>query len=402
MKKDTIFNHIDKPLLLLLLITTLYGLIMLFSANSITSLISTQNIYSEFLKQFVYLLLAFILYFILAKLPTRIYKKCIPILIWLSFFSLILVYFFPSTRGVHSWIKFGPISLQPSEFSKIIFIVYMGVFYGQNIKKKALKYTWFIPLIIGVIFWLLIFMQKDLGTSIVLAGIVYFTFISLPLQIRIQNYYTKKISPKINFRITSIFKTLGLLGIVFLFGLLISGGLNIILTKTQIERIKFDDVCTKEKYYTTGMQLCNSFIAFNNGGLTGLGIGNSKQKLLYLPEPDNDFIFAIVVEETGALGGMIVLILVLSIIYRCLVISKNSTTLQNSIISLGVGVFLLMHVLINVGGVSGAIPMTGLPFPFFSSGGSFLWTIFISMGIVSRISIENSLNQKKIRRTVKL
>ena len=139
-----------------------------------------------------------------------------------------------------------------------------------------------------------------------------------------------------------------------------------------------------------GYQLCNSYIAFHNGSLTGKGIGDSTQKYLYLPDSYTDFIFPIVVEEWGMFVGILVIIGYGFILYRIFKIARNTKNLGNGIIAYGVFSYILLHVSINLIGVMGLGPLTGVPLPFLSYGGSYTLSLFASLGIVQRISIENN------------
>ena len=181
-----------------------------------------------------------------------------------------------------------------------------------------------------------------------------------------------------------------------LLALLLTGGS--FLRDYQLKRFNFLDPC--ERYEEeTGYQLCNSLIAFKNGGLTGKGIGESTQKYLYLPESHTDFIFPIIVEEWGMFVGIIVIGLYCFILIRILNIAKKATNLGNSIIAYGVFAYLLFHISINLIGVMGIGPLTGVPLPFLSYGGSYTLTLLFSMGLVQRVHYETY--KKEVSKKVK-
>ena len=156
-----------------------------------------------------------------------------------------------------------------------------------------------------------------------------------------------------------------------------------------MSRFDFSNPCSEEKFYTTGTQLCNGYIAFNNGGLTGLGLGNSTQKYLYLPEAYTDFIFAITVEELGLISGIVILMLMFIVLWRIFIISKRASTESGKLMCYGIFWYILLHIIVNLGGIMGLIPLTGVPLPFLSYGGSFLICLVTSITIVERVAIES-------------
>ena len=147
----------------------------------------------------------------------------------------------------------------------------------------------------------------------------------------------------------------------------------------------------------TGYQLCNSIIALKNGGLTGKGIGESTQKYLYLPESHTDFIFPIIVEEWGLIVGLIIIFAYLFMLYRILNIAKNASNLGNAILAYGVFAYLFFHIAINLTGVLNIGPLTGVPLPFLSYGGSYTLTLLFSMGLVQRVHYETYKHKNKIK-----
>ena len=156
-----------------------------------------------------------------------------------------------------------------------------------------------------------------------------------------------------------------------------------LLSEAQLERFNFFNPC--KNYETSGYQICNSFIAINDGGLTGLGIGKSKQKYSYIPEPHTDSVFAIIAEENGLIFCAFIFIGYMVILWRILEISSRATTIRGA-------TYFFAHIFINLGGLFGIIPLTGVPLPFLSYGGSFLISSICSLCLVQRVSIETSLS----------
>ena len=165
-----------------------------------------------------------------------------------------------------------------------------------------------------------------------------------------------------------------------------------------MRRLVFKDPCSR---YTepTGYQVCNGLIAMKNGGLLGRGLGNSTQKYLYLPESHTDFIFPIIIEELGLVSGVVIILVYGLILFRIFRIAKQSETLRCSIIAYGVFWYLALHILINLLGILALIPLTGVPLPFLSYGGSFTANIVIMIFVVERACAENKM--LKLKREIK-
>ena len=218
----------------------------------------------------------------------------------------------------------------------------------------------------------LIFIQPDLGTTIIFCCIVGAIFLSVP------------ISKEIKFKTSFIS-----LGLLFFAIVVILGSGKGVLLERQLERFNFTNPCSR--ILDDGNQVCNCYIAINNGGLTGVGLGNSTQKYLYLPEPYTDFIFAIIVEELGVITGVILILAYIFILYRILLIGRKC---PNN--CYGVAIYIFLHIAINLMGIMGIMPMTGVPLPFISYGGSFTTSLIIALTLVQRISFENAvMSQKK-------
>ena len=376
----TLFQKIDKPLFFLSLIYTILGLVMVLSASSVSAVLR-YNVSSSyfFVRQLIFMLVAWIvgLFFIL-KIPTKKYRFLAPIYLFGMMALLFLVFGYGAIAGgAQSWLDLGFFNLQPTEFIKTALILYMAVFYEKSVKKrKPFAYN-FIPIIFAVIAFFLVAMQPDFGGAVIIAGIVFFTFLSVPFE--------KESS-------VQIIKFIGIAALIAAVILLYSG--SDIFNSTQLARLKFQNPC--ERYMEdTGYQVCNGFIAYHNGGLFGVGLGNSSQKYLYLPEAHTDFIFPILVEELGLLVGVFVICGYVYMLYRIIKIAKNADCIRNSIICYGTFVYLLLHLLINLMGTLALIPLTGVPLPFLSYGGSFNLNVIAMLFVVQRIAVENKQNAEK-------
>ena len=372
-------TKLDKPLLIVMIVFLVFGLIMVLSASSMASYMRyDKNIYDYFIKQAIFILAGLVAFLIATYFPTKLFKKISPFLMFILILSLVGLMFYGNDNGTsQSWYNLKVITIQPSEMGKIIIVLYLANYYNNH--KDELDNQWILlkPLILVIINFVLIAMQPDLGTASVIFGIVVMIFYALPLK--------KQTRTPIN----KIF--LGGILLVVL-SLILTGGS--FLRDYQLERFNFLNPC--ERYEEeSGYQLCNSLIAFKNGGLTGKGIGESTQKYLYLPESHTDFIFPIIVEEWGLIVGIIIMLLYLFILYRILNIAKKATNLGNSIIAYGVFAYLLLHISINLIGVMGIGPLTGVPLPFLSYGGSYMLTLLFAMGLVQRVHYETYKRSRK-------
>lgn len=376
-KFKDIIKNIDKPLFILTLILFVLGLIMIFSASNVTSYMNGGSPYAYFLRQGMFLLVSFIFCIFMVKFNTKFYgiMSNILLIVFVAVLILLLIYG-KATNYAVSWIPIGPFTLQPSEFIKIIMIVFMARFYEVHEKRLDNFFIAIIPLIIGVVITFLIMLQPDLGTAIIFAALTGLIFFSSP------------VSKSIKFKVLLLF-----FGMCLVVGavLIMTGGS--ILQVRQLERFNFTRPC--DRLLDTGNQVCNGYIAINNGGLTGIGLGSSTQKYLYLPYPYTDFIFAVVVEELGLIVGIAIILAYLYLLYRILKIGRESYTNRGALLCYGVAVYIFLHVIVNLMGLFGLMPMTGVPLPFLSYGGSFTLCLMVSLAIVQRVNIENRLRDKK-------
>ena len=376
-----LFSKMDIPLLLLTIFFIVVGLVMIYSASSVSSVVRYgYEPYHFFIRQAIFVLVSLIFCFIfILRVPTRTYQA----LAWPAVIIIIisLIYLFVNgkiTNNAISWYDLKFFSLQPSEFAKSILIVFSAVYYNKLYYRKVKNiYSYLIPLGFGVIIAGLVAMQPDLGSAAIIGGIVFLTFISIPI---VQNNLLKFIK---------IFAVAIVLGVIVI---LYSG--NGILNSMQMDRLTFQNPCSRYTE-TTGYQVCNGFIAINNGGLFGVGLGNSTQKYLYLPESHTDFIYPIIVEELGLIFGIFIIIAYFIMLLRILKIARNSENLRCSVIAYGTFWFLTLHILINLLGVLALIPLTGVPLPLLSYGGSFTVNIIVMLFLVQRVKIENEINKTK-------
>jgi len=374
-----ILKYIDKWLLLIATLLFVIGLVMIFSSSNVAAFMRySSSPYRFLIRQAVFLAVGVIFSLVAVRFSTKFYGFISwPGLIAITvILGLVLVYG-KLVGGAVSWIDIGPFAFQPSEFAKVIMIVWMASFYDIN-RHKLNKYVVSLtPLLWCAIIVGLLLLQPDLGTAIIFVGIVGFIFMIVPIDL------------KIKVRTVLIVLAVAVIGIIFI----TSKGGSLVF-QHQIERLDFSNPCSEEKFYDNGNQVCNGYIAFNNGGLLGKGLGNSTQKYMYLPDSHTDFIFPIVVEELGVLFGLFILLMYIFLLSRIVIVGKGSINNRNAIMCYGIAFYIFLHIVINLMGVLGMMPMTGVPLPFLSYGGSFSLCLVVALTIVQRIAIEN--NTKKL------
>ncbi len=373
-----VFNKVDKPLLIVTIICLVFGLLMVGSASSLKAYMSMGDSYYYFKRQLLFIIMGLTAFFVIIKIPIKNYKSIIYVVVLGVIGALLYVLLKgEESNGINGWIYFGSFGIQPSEFAKTTLILFMALIFERLLKVRDLSNVAKVaPFIVPLIFIFLVFEQPDFGTMMVLVGITIMIFFMIP-------YDKKTRFVMITFTIISVL----LLALV----MAVTGkGLS----ESQMARFNYRDPCTRYRE-RTGYQVCNGYIAINTGGLLGSGYGNSKQKYLYLPEAHTDFIFAIIIEEMGLIVGVMMILAYFVVIWRIIMIGKKSYNLQGTIICYGVATLISLHVLINLGGVLGIIPLTGVPLPFYSYGGSFMINLLICLGLVQRVCVENKIFEQK-------
>ncbi len=378
----------DIPLLIMMFLYSILGLVLILSASSVSAVLRYDVSSSHFfIRQFIFLGVSFFIGFnFILRFPTSKYKYFTPILLVGTLASLVGLFFYGIiSNNAQSWYKIGLFNLQPAEFAKSILVIYMAIFYQRSLKRKKTNlYYNLIPLAVAGIIFVLVAMQPDLGGALIIGGIAFLIFLIVPLDKHNQ---------------LKLVKVLGISLVLLAIGLVYSGA--DILNSRQLSRLQFKNPCSRYSE-DTGYQVCNGFIAIHNGGLFGVGLGNSTQKYLYLPEAHTDFIFPILVEELGAIVGVVVLIGYCYILYRILKIGKEAQgNVRNMILCYGTFAMILLHLIVNLMGVLALIPLTGVPIPFLTYGGSYTINLIIMLFVVQRVAVENK-NMKFKREMAKL
>ncbi len=374
MKKK--FKDMDKILLLLVIGFCIIGLFMVYSSSSASAILRYQvppNYF--FIKQLWSVVVGLFLGLIILFIPTNYYKSVGYLGIIASIAVLILVLVYGNVaHNAQSWFEIGSFKVQPIEFVKTALIIFYAVYYNglsrRNVQAIGL---YFIPLVISIILAILIYKQPDIGGVLIVLGISFLTFLSVPM---------------INKNMRKAYKFIGV-GAILAVILLLAFGKNI-LTSERLSRLNFQNPCSRYKDKDgSGYQVCNGLIAISNGGLFGKGLGKSTQKYLYLPDSHTDFIFPIICEELGAIVGTLIIVAYGIMLLRIYKIAKKADNLRTSLLAYGAFWYFALHILINLLGILALIPLTGIPLAFLSYGGSYTLNAIVIAFIVERVSIEN-------------
>lgn len=356
-------GHIDYVVVGVTLILLCIGLVMVHSASSIISAQKFDDPFFYAKRQFMWAGLGLALMFIMANFDYHRLREWAPKLMIAAFVFLVIV-LIPGVGknrgGSQAWLGLGGFGIQPSEFAKLALIIFLAYFLAEATERmQSFRKGFLPPLFISLIAVGLIMLEPDLGQSVVIMGTTIIMMYAAGARL----------------------SHLGFLGGA---GLLGFAGL-VAMAPYRIKRIvafldPWSDPLDK------GYQIIQSLYAIGSGGLVGLGLGNSRQKYLYLPEPQTDFIYSILSEELGFLGGAAVLALFAVLVWRGFRTAMFAPDEFGSLLATGITGMIAVQVLINVGVVTSSIPATGITLPFISFGGSSLTLMLTGVGILLNIS----------------
>jgi cell division protein FtsW len=374
----------DFLLLILTLLMVGFGLVMVFSASSSMTVVSKKYGYDALYftkRQLMWAGIGTFMMLFLMNVSYVKFKKWFAPFLFVSILLLMIVPFASSDiNGAHSWLSLGGFSIQPTEFAKIAVILYLA----SIITKKEDKFREFkrgllpVMIVIGIVAGL-IMLQPDLGSCLILVMCATAMIVAGGANL------------KHVFLSAGVLAGIGALGLslYFLTHPDFDGGYR--LARFTVFLDPFSD---SQGY---GLQLLRSLEAFGHGGLTGAGLGNSVQKLFYLPYAYNDFIFAVIAEELGFIGTSLFLLFYLLFLWRALIVSLRCPDIFGTLVGVGMVSLIGLQALINMGGVSVAIPLTGVTLPFISYGGSSLLALMMGMGILLSISREYNRDGRDAR-----
>lgn len=352
MQTDKLLNTKIK-LIAITLVLVLIGLVFVFSAGSMQAIRLGKSESYFFYKQFIAALVGTIIMFIAYYIPLAFYRKTVFFIYILTLVLLISVFLFPEINGSNRWIVLPFFNFQPSELAKFTTILYLAHYLDKKQEKLKDFSRGFLPasLLLGVLASL-IMIEPDFGTTFLIIIIALTLFF------------------------------VGGANLTHLFGAIIMA-LPILFTFVMMgdyRKMRFISFLNPWEYKNSvGYQLIQSLTAVGSGGLFGKGLGNSSQKLYFLPEAHTDFIYAIISEEFGFLGGLTILILILSIFYISFKIAFLHSDKYKRLLTLGIAFLLIFQTMIHVGVTVGLLPTKGIPLPFVSYGGS---ALIFQMGFI--------------------
>lgn len=372
-KNKKFHSYYDYSLLFLTLFLVCFGLVMIFSTSSYNASRNHGNPFYYLEKQAIFAVMGTVLMIIVSKIDYHFYIKPLPVLrmkpvtllyILCMLLQTYVLLFGKEINGAKRWINLGPLGgFQPSELSKIAVILFTA--YIVNLAPKRLdKFKGFLRVVAFMAPLILLVLIPNFSTALVMGCIM----------IAIAFVASRK---KLYFIVSGIFAA-GI-GALFVFG--------VSYRSTRI------DVWRNVESHPKGYQILQGLYAIASGGLFGRGLGESMQKLGFIPESHNDMIFAVVCEELGLFGAVSLIMLFVLMIWRLFVIAINSPDLYGGLIAAGVLTHIAVQVLLNIAVVTNTIPSTGIPLPFISYGGSSLTVLLIEMGIA--LSVSNQIKYEK-------
>jgi len=353
---------LDKKIIITVVLLSLFGLLMIYSASSIWAGYKFNDSFRYVKYQGIFFLVSLLAMSIVSKIDYHFYQKKANFILFCCALLLILV-LIPGIgmvrNGSRSWFSLGPIGVQPSEFAKVGLIIFVSKYLAKNQKSLDNIKKGLLPLFLVILlFFALIILEPDFGSAMVLVlNLILMIFAS---------------GVKISF-----FASLGVLGLIGIAGL-------IIIAPYRVKRI-VSFLNPWSDPLGSGFQIIQSLYAIGPAGILGLGYGNSIQKQFYLPEPQTDFIFAILCEEFGLIGAFVVAFMFAYLFYLTIKVSLKQVDSFAKYLSLGLGMQIILQASLNLCVVVGLIPVTGVTLPFFSYGGSSLLISMISIGILLNI-----------------
>lgn len=368
----------DRTLLWLLLGLVTFGFIVASSGSISIGMNISHDVFYFIKREIFYYSITLLLSIVVLNISIKTWKDYSHIFLFFSLFMLLTVLILNnSINGASRWIMWGSLCMQPSELSKLSFICYLSDYLDRK-SKEVCNTFWgvFKPIIIMTILALLLLGQPDFGSVIIL----FITTLSILF------VCGAKLWQLILILVSNV--------------LLIT--LSIILKPYRIQRVLAFWDPWKDPF-GNGYQLTQSFIGFGRGNYYGQGLGNSIQKLEYLPEAHTDFIFSVIAEELGLIGSMSVLFMLFIIIYRAVVIGYNAFYIKkkfSGILACSIGMWIGLQTIFNVGVTVGLLPTKGLTLPFISYGGSSFLITTIATILLIRIDFETRLTKNQVFKNV--
>ena len=366
---------IDVPFVLLMLVLLAIGITMMFSASYPVAYYEIGDSYYYLKRQLIFALIGLVIMFAVSFVDYHHYHRFAAIILGVSYFALLLVLVLPSQEGgVHRWIGFGMFGIQASEISKFAIILFMAHWGSRYYDRMdTLKY--------GVLPGAAVF----LSTAILLLFEPHYSCIVIIGILTVVMMYVSGIKVK--------WLAIGAAVLAVLILLLwVTGMLTYAMERMDGWGQALSEDLDRDMWNST-WQTRNSLYAIGSGGLFGLGLGQSRQKYLYLPEPQNDFIFAIVCEELGLVGAVIILLIFALLVWRGVVIALRARDRFGKLLGIGLISHIGLQVILNILVITDWLPNTGISLPFFSYGGSSLLTLMFEMGVILSVSRTSNIEK---------
>ncbi|MBW2650944.1 MAG: putative lipid II flippase FtsW [Deltaproteobacteria bacterium] len=353
----------DIALFIVTIILVVIGTVMIYSSSSIIAMEKYGDGYHYIKKQILFVLLGLGIMIGISRLPYHCWKRVAypGMLISIALLALLIIPGFGAkVGGATRWFRVGYVSFQVSELVKIMLVIFLAHYLTKKIARiKEFSRVFMVPLVVLLIILGLVLYQPDFGAAVIMVVVFMLMFYLAGGRI------------------------------VYLAGLVaavIPVGVALIIHESYRMQRLMSFLDPWEDPTRTGFQIIQSFISFGSGGAFGVGLGNSMQKLFYLPEPHTDFILSVIAEEGGFVGVIIVLVLFCVLIIRGFVISFNCTDLFGMLLASGLTTVIALEAFINMAAVMGLIPTKGLVLPFLSYGGTSLMMCMVTVGILLNIS----------------
>ncbi|MCR4856541.1 MAG: FtsW/RodA/SpoVE family cell cycle protein [Erysipelotrichaceae bacterium] len=373
----------DKRIAFAALALLVFGSLMIASAEMGNSAGDASYLTGVITRQLIYGAAGLVAYFFLMNFPAQNIRL---FLAWVFYFgimaALIACRFFGQINGAYAWIWIGSgATIQPSEFAKVFMIIFACRLLGRDQKEKNTSRFWTYAAATLVYTFIILVIQHDLGSAVVLF---------------VMCYCMAMLAPYKELKKHRRWMTLIVLGVVALALIVLSPPVTELLKKHADNYMVGRFLAAADPFlyqYDNGYHIIMSLVSFANGGLFGLGYGNSIHKYMNFPNPSNDFILPVIVEELGIVGFVGLLVLYGLLLYPIISASLRAQRTVSKMALLGVFMYFILHFILNVGGVSGLIPLTGVPLLMISSGGSSLMASMASLGLAQnelvRIRKEN-------------
>ncbi|AGK71467.1 cell division protein [Streptococcus cristatus] len=370
------------------------GLIVVYSTTSPILISNGLNSFQMVVTQAAFWLFSLVMIWIIYRMKLDFLKRpgVITSVIVVETILLLLSRFITGTiNGAHGWLKIGPVSAQPAEYLKIILVWYLALQFSKKQEQieiydyQAITFNQFIPraftdwrVIVAFLIGLVVIMP-DLGNATILLLTVLIVISTSGIAYR---WFSTMLGLVVGGS-AAVLASIWLIGVKRVEQIPIFG---YVAKRFSAFFNPFDDLSG------SGHQLANSYYAMSNGGWFGLGLGNSIEKRGYLPEAHTDFVFSIVIEEVGFFGATLILALLFFLILRIILVGTRAKDPFNSMMALGLGGMILMQTFVNIGGISGLIPSTGVTFPFLSQGGNSLLVLSVAIAFILNIDANERRN----------